>query len=318
MRRATRTLSTHWKLFAQVIGRRSPYATVSLKHIKHLRELTGAGIVDCKTALVESNGDETLALEWLFKRAEEIVKKKSNRIASEGLITIAIDPSHSFGGIIELLSETDYVPRLPIFQDLATTVAESCRDTASYTSGEIHRLYKDQQDPFAAQFYKSRVNLIGKVGENTIIGRTARIAPVDQNRGFVSSYIHDSPGENKSCGKLGVLVAVNCADALNPETKLDLASGLGRKIAKQIATSPLRRTADFDCDAVMSGDFDAWDDKSVQTENPSVRSILAEAAKTQKFPPIADFQFLCWEAGEEIEKRKENFAEEVAKKLKNV
>ncbi|WP_422038450.1 translation elongation factor Ts [Roseibium sp.] len=195
--------------------------SITAAMVKELREKSGAGMMDCKTALNESGGDMEAAVDWLRTKGLAKAAKKAGRVAAEGLIGVATDGTKA--AVIELNSETDFVARNEGFQELVAKVAK----VATSTDGSVEALAAADLD--GKSVADAITDAIATIGENMTLRRSALLAV---NEGVVSTYVHGKVAEG--LGKIGVLVALeSSADA----AKLD---GLGRQIAMHVAaTSPL-------------------------------------------------------------------------------
>ena len=197
--------------------------SITAAMVKELREKTGAGMMDCKKALGETNGDMEAAIDWL--RAKGIAKadKKSGRAAAEGLIGIAAKGTKAV--VIELNSETDFVARNDAFQDLVRGVATVAVDT----DGTVEAIAAANYPATGKPVSETITDAIATIGENMSLRRAALLSVED---GVVATYIHNSVADG--LGKLGVLVALKSTgdkDALN---------AIGRQVAMHIAaTNPL-------------------------------------------------------------------------------
>ena len=194
---------------------------VKPENIKLLREKTGAGMMDCKSALNETDGDLERAEEWLRKKGINTAQKKSAREASEGLITVSIKDSS--GVIIEINSETDFVARNENFQKFCLDVANLCLikkidDKESLLKAEFSDSGKTVEDELT--------NVISKLGENIVIKKLN----YEFGKGyFFQKYLHSAISENS--GKIGVLLSFN---AKHFNEKVDLFS---KQLCMHIAAS---------------------------------------------------------------------------------
>jgi elongation factor Ts len=188
--------------------------------VKELREKSGAGMMDCKRALTESNGDLEAAFDGLRKKGLAAAAKKAGRVAAEGLVGVAT--AARTGAIVEVNSETDFVARNELFQTFVRSVA------ALAVSAE-----RDVEALKAASFAGNGktvegelTDLIGRIGENLVLRRVARLTV---GQGHVASYVHNmvSPG----LGKIGVLVA------LESVAGEDVLAPLGRQLAMHVAAA---------------------------------------------------------------------------------
>ena len=191
-------------------------AAITASMVKELRETTGAGMMDCKKALAEADGDMTRAVEIIRENGQAKVEKKAGRIAAEGLVTAIVD-GDNVGAIVEVNSETDFVAKNQTFQDFVALVAKQALTTtaADLDAFLAEKWYADEsktvQDELASQ--------VAVIGENLKIRRFAR---VEENNGFVASYIHMG-------GKIGVLVDIE-TDVVN-----DAIKEMGKNVAMQAA-----------------------------------------------------------------------------------
>ncbi len=189
--------------------------------IKELREKTGAGILDCKSALSENKNDIEKAIDWLRKKGLSVAAKKSGRVAAEGLIGNKIQGD--LGCIIEINSETDFVSRNEIFQNFV----KNCSLLALKSDGNIETLNKMKYLNTDNSVEEELTKNIATIGENLNIRRIEYIKLDDE--GLIVSYIHNSVTEN--LGKIGVLIALKSkADKM-------ILMDLGKKIAMQIAAT---------------------------------------------------------------------------------
>ena len=187
--------------------------------IRDLREMTGAGMLDCKNALSENNGNMDEAVDWLRKKGLSKAAKKSGRIAAEGLVAVAANGNKAV--VIELNSETDFVARNPEFQQLAFTVAQA----ALKTEGDVEALKASKLES-GETVEQAITNAVAKIGEHLNLRRTTKLAV---NQGVVASYVHSAIAPN--LGKIAVLVALESAA---PADKLQ---ALGKQIAMHIAAA---------------------------------------------------------------------------------
>ena len=197
-------------------------SNISASLVKELREKTGAGMMDCKNALNENNGDIESSVDWLRTKGLAKAAKKSGRIASEGLIGIA--SSQDFNAIVEINSETDFVARNDIFQNVVKNISQ-----LSLLSSDIEGLKKQTVSDKKIDVDSYITEMISSIGENINLRRMTRF---ESSHSHVSSYIHGQV--NEGLGKIGVMV--NLKSTENKETIDDL----GKKIAMHIAaTNPL-------------------------------------------------------------------------------
>ena len=301
-------------------------AEVTAALVKDLREKSGAGMMDCKKALVENDGDVELAIDWLRTKGLSKAAKKADRIAAEGLVAMAV--SGNAGAMIELNAEPDFVARNVLFQGAAKSIAQ-----AALTVGADVEALNAAKTAEGEVVTDMLANLIATIGENMVLRRAARF---EVSKGAVASYVHNATAPD--LGRIGVLVAV--------ESEGDEAAlrELGRKIAMHVAaTQPLslstddldpeaveRERAIFTEQALESGKPAGVVEKMVEGRirkffeevvllkqafvmNPdlTVEQLVAETAKTLGTPVVIK-GFARLALGEGIEKRTEDFAAEVA------
>jgi elongation factor Ts len=194
-------------------------ADITVDLIKALREKTGAGMMDCKQALVATAGDVETALDWLRKKGLAAAAKKSSRVAAEGLVAVAAGPRE--GAIVEVNAETDFVARNDQFQNFVHTVAKLALDS----SADMESL-KQMPYPSGRSVAEELTHLIATVGENMSLRRAAKLFV---NEGVVAVYVHNalSPG----LGRIGVLVGLESAG------DSDKLTALGRQIAMHVAAA---------------------------------------------------------------------------------
>jgi elongation factor Ts len=294
--------------------------------VKNLREKTGAGMMDCKAALTETDGDMEAAVDWLRAKGLSKAAKKADRVAAEGLIGVAL--GKKAGALVEVNSETDFVARNSEFQSMVKQVAE----LALKAGGDVKKLGALKM-PSGKAVTDHITEMVGTIGENMSLRRTAYLKVSD---GVVVSYVHNSVAPD--LGKIGVLVAVESGGDKGKLTEL------GRQVAMHIAaTSPLALTAEeVDADIVEreraifteqareSGKPDNVIEKMVKgrlekffkesvllkqafvidTEK-SVEQAVADAEKAVG-APLKVTGFARFALGEGIEKQESDFAAEVA------
>ncbi|ABI62176.1 translation elongation factor Ts [Granulibacter bethesdensis] len=195
-------------------------AEITAALVKELRETTGAGMMDCKKALSETNGDLEAAIDWLRKKGLSAAAKKSGRVAAEGLVGVASAPQTA--AMVEVNAETDFVARNELFQAFVTETAR-----VALTVGEDVEAIKAAPYPGTERTVAEQLtHLVATIGENMNI-RRARVLSVPQ--GVVASYIHSpvKPG----LGKIGVLVAVESA------SEISALETLGRQVGMQVAAA---------------------------------------------------------------------------------
>jgi elongation factor Ts len=225
-------------------------AAISASLVKDLREMTGAGMMDCKAALDATAGDIEAAIDWLRKKGLSKAAKKSGRVAAEGLVAAASrrNGAGAEAVLVEVNSETDFVARNEIFQTMTADIAR----TALGTDGNVDAV-RAAAYPGAGKSVEARIaELVGQIGENMALRRAAKIA-VEQ--GAVATYIHSAVREG--AGRIGVIVGLKSSgDAARVEA-------LGKQIAMHVAAAkPLAaRVEDLD-PAVVKRERDILADQS--------------------------------------------------------
>jgi elongation factor Ts len=198
-------------------------AEITAALVKELREKSGAGMMDCKKALTETNGDIEAAIDWLRAKGISKADKKSGRTAAEGLIGIASAGHRAV--VIELNSETDFVARNDAFQDLVRGIASVALTTDGTVEAISAATYPASGKPVADTIKDA----IATIGENMTLRRSALL---QVEHGVVATYVHNAAGDG--IGKLGVLVALKSVG------DKEVLTSLGRQVAMHIAaTNPL-------------------------------------------------------------------------------
>ncbi|QNM83220.1 elongation factor Ts [Sphingomonas sabuli] len=301
-------------------------AEVTAATVKELRERTGAGMMDCKKALNENNGDMEASVDWLRAKGLAAAAKKAGRTAAEGLVGLAVEGTR--GAAVEVNSETDFVAKNDQFQDFVRNVAE----LALKADGDIEAL-KTASYPGGGTVEEKLTDNIATIGENQSLRRSTLLSVTN---GAVVPYVHNAVAPN--LGKIGVLVA------LESEADADTLQSIGKQIAMHIAAAnPLALNAD-DLDPELverergiamekareSGKPDNIIEKMVEgglnkfrKENAllsqlfvmdnktAVADVLATAGK-EAGSAITISEFVRFQLGEGIEKEQGDFAAEVA------
>jgi len=287
-------------------------AEITAKLVQELREKTSAGMMDCKKALVENNGDIEAAADWLRQKGIVKAASKAGRVAASGLVTVV--KCDNMGCVVELNAETDFVAKNDKFQTLVANVANKAMELA----GDFEATLNAVKDDIAAT--------ISTIGENMSLRRIAKV-----NGDHVYTYVHNAlvPG----MGQIGVVVAIDGDDARIDE--------IGNKIAMHIAANKpeFMTIADVDPKSVerekkvfiesgatagkpenivekmVEGRIKKWYAESVLEEQPfvmdpskTVKEVIAEHGGK-----LAGYAFYV--LGEGIQKREDNLADEVAKML---
>lgn len=196
-------------------------ATITAALVKELREKSGAGMMDCKNALSENDGDVDAAMDWLRSKGIAKAEKKSGRVAAEGLVGIAA--SGTSAAVVEVNSETDFVARNEQFQEIVRGTAQA----AIGTDGSVEAV--SAADMGGKSVSDAITSAIATIGENMNLRRSAKL---EVGSGVVASYMHNAAGEG--IGKIGVLVA------LESTGDSEALAAIGKQIAMHVAaTSPL-------------------------------------------------------------------------------
>lgn len=201
--------------------------SVTAALVKELREKSGAGMMDCKKALNETNGDMDTAIDWLRTKGLAAAAKKSGRVASEGLIAISV--SGTLGALVELNSETDFVSRNDDFQTFAKTLS-----SLALTASDIEALKAMDYPDTGRTVAEELTHKIATIGENMSLRRMEKVSV---ESGAVVPYIHNATADG--LGRIGVLVG------LSSSADSAVLSGLGKQIAMHIAaTTPASISVD--------------------------------------------------------------------------
>ena len=302
-------------------------AQITAALVKELREKTGAGMMDCKKALGENDGDVEASIDWLRTKGLATAAKKAGRVASEGLVGIAIDGTK--GAVVEINAETDFVARNETFQDFVTTAS----NIALTTGNDVDAL---KAAPFPGEernVQEQLTHMIATIGENMSI---RRVQTLSVDKGVVSSYIHTAlaPG----IGKIGVLVALETeadaakADAFGKQLAMHVAAAKPQSISRDDIDQEVvdRERAIFAEQARESGKPAEIVEKMVEgrirkfyeeaclvdqtfvIDGDSKVSTAIEAASKEAGGPITLKGFSLFVLGDGIEKEEEDFAAEVA------
>jgi elongation factor Ts len=199
-------------------------SNITASMVKDLRDKTGAGMMDCKAALGETNGDAEAAIDWLRKKGLMKAAKKAGRVAAEGLVGVAV--GGDTGALVEVNSETDFVARNDQFKDFVKNAAE----IALEIDGDLEKLLTKPMGSATVQ--DELTGLIAKIGENMSVRRVAALAV---KPGVVASYVHNA--SSPELGKIGVLVG------LKSEGDAAKLSVFGKQLAMHVAAAaPLALT----------------------------------------------------------------------------
>ena len=291
---------------------------ISASMVKDLREKTGVGMMDCKKALTETNGDIEKAIEYLREKGITKAAKKSSRIAAEGLVLAYVSKDNKVGAAIEVNSETDFVAKNEEFRTFVQALA---KQVAINNPADVEALLNEEYiEEAGKKVSEVLTDKVAKIGENMNIRRFVRFETTD---GLVESYIHGN-------GKIAVLVNMKNADtelakdicmqvaAARPEY-LDEASVPAERLAKEMEI--------LKAQAINEGKPEAIAEKIVQgrigkfyseiclldqefVKNPDMK--ISDLLKSKNAEIV---EFARIEKGEGLEKKEENFAEEVMKQM---
>ena len=241
--------------------------TLSASMVKELREKSGAGMMDCKKALVETNGNMEDAIDWLRKQGLSAVAKKSSRVAAEGLIGISINGVQ--GAMVEINSETDFVARNELFQNFV----KKCSNLVLTHKSDIDALKALPFPDTDRSVDQELSNNIATIGENMNI---RRVEYLEVSEGVLISYIHNKVTED--LGKLGVIVAIES------NAKQSQLLEVGKQIAMHIsATSPKSlNIEDLDSDLV-NREREVLIDQAMSSGKPKEIAEKMVQGRLQKF-----------------------------------
>ena len=235
--------------------------------VKELREKSGAGMMDCKKALSENNGQMEDAIDWLRKKGLASVSKKSGRVAAEGLVGINV--KNNSGVIIEINSETDFVSRNEIFQNFV----KNCGELALSKKSNIEELKKLPYPGSDRTVDEELANNIATIGENMNI---RRLEFLEVSEGGLFSYIHNSTAEG--LGRLGVLVS------LKSKLNVDELSALGKQIAMHVAaTSPKSLSIDDLDEQIVNRERQVLIDQAITSGKPKEIADKIVQGRMHKF-----------------------------------
>jgi len=308
---------------------------VTANLVKELREMTGAGMMDCKKALAATDGDMDKAIEFLREKGLAAAEKKAGRIAAEGMVGSNVSADGQIAAIVEVNSETDFVAKNEKFRDYVAAVAAQA---ANSTANDMDTFFAEKWALDTSMTVKEELSsMIAVIGENMNIRRFERIVAED---GFVMSYIHGG-------GRIGILVEVTSTvnNAEVQEAAKNVAMQIAAMSPKYVDQSEI--SADFIAhekdilkaqimndesnakkpeniiEKMLEGrllkelkEFCLVDQVYVKDGDLSVGKYLESVSK-QVGAPVAVKRFVRFETGEGIEKKSENFAEEVARQMGN-
>ena len=300
-------------------------AQITAQMVKDLREMTGAGMMDCKSALNETSGNVESAVDWLRKKGLSKAAKKADRVAAEGLVGVAIKGTK--GVLVEVNSETDFVARNDLFQGLVKMIGNVALDTGANV--EKIKAAKTGSHTIAEDIAET----IAKIGENMTLRRAAEVSV---GKGVIGSYVHNAVSDG--IGKMGVLVGLESAGDAGQLAEL------GKQVAMHVASSnPLAVDSSGLDPATIQREKDVLADKFKAQGKPAamIEKIVESGIKTyykevtllgQPFifddkksveqalkeaegkvgAPIKVTGFVRYKLGEGVEKQEADFAAEVA------
>jgi elongation factor Ts len=298
---------------------------ITAQMVKDLRDMTGAGMMDCKAALGETSGNVDAAVDWLRKKGLSKAAKKADRVAAEGLIGVAVNGAK--GVVVEVNSETDFVARNDLFQGLVKMIANVALDVGPDI--EKIKAAKTGSRTIAEDISET----IAKIGENMTLRRAAELSV---GKGAVGSYVHNAVIEG--AGKMGVLVA------LESTGKAEELAALGRLLAMHVAATNPQAVDSSGLDpAVVTREKDVLAEKFKAQGKPAAmiekivesglktfykevclldqpyihddKKSVAQALKEAEGKvggPIKVSGFVRYKLGEGVEKQESDFAAEVA------
>ena len=296
--------------------------------VKDLRQRTGAGMMDCKRALIETGGDVESAIDWLRKKGLAAAAKKGGRVTADGLVGVRVEAGRA--ALVEVNSETDFVSRNPEFQAFVATVAQ----LALEADGDLEALKASSYPGAGRTLEEQLTHLIATMGENMNLRRAAVLAV---EPGVIGAYIHNAL--SPAVGKIGVMVAVQsdaAAKDLEPVAKqiaMHIAAASPAFVSREDVDTRLleRERAVLAEQARATGKPEAIIEKMVEGRlrryyeevclleqtfvidgESKIADVLDRVAK-ETGRPVKVTAFQQFVLGEGLEKREENFAEEVAK-----
>ena len=304
--------------------------SITAQMVKELRLKSSAGMMDCKKALIEMNGDMDAAIDWLRKKGLATASKKSGRVASEGLIGISLEDN--LGAIVEVNSETDFVARNQEFQKFVISIS----DVAIKNNGNLDKILNSNFPNSEKNVMDTLTDKIAKIGENMSIRRSEIVSV---SNGTIIGYIHNAVNEN--LGKIGVLVALESKAAKTSLQKL------GKELAMHIAaTSPSSISIEDLSSELVERERKVLIDQAMASGKPEDIAKKMVEGRLRKFysevvlleqtfvidgeTKVSDAikkvskdlnqdikinSFIRYNLGEGIEKNTKNFADEVAEQL---
>lgn len=290
--------------------------TITAAQVKELRERTGLGMMECKGALAETQGDMDAAIDLLRKKAGSKVEKKAGRIASEGAIGVSLSADRKLGAMVEVNSETDFVAKGDDFQAFANAIAAVI---ARHNPADVSALSTMKLDS-GETVAKAREGLVAKLGENISVRRFVRVAA---KAGQVASYLHGR--------KIGVLVEIDGGqDSLGRDIAMHIAASRPECVSREQVSAELiaKEKEIFIAQAAESGKPPEIIEKMVSGRinkylaeitllgQPFVKDPETTVEKLLKQANAKVSAFTRYEVGEGIEKKSGDFAAEVMAQVK--
>ena len=300
---------------------------ITAKSVKELREMTGAGMMDCKKALTETNGDIDKAIEFLREKGLAAAAKKAGRVAAEGLVKTYITEDNKTAGIVEVNCETDFVAANDQFVSFADKLAKMVTETSATTVDELlAEKYEGEKT-----VKEALTELIATLGENMTVRRFKKVSV---EKGAVQTYIHGG-------GRIGVVVELGC------ETESPVLAEVAKEVCMQVAAAnPLFLSKEDVDNEALEKEKDVYRAQALNEGKPekivekmvmgriqkyykevclleqvwvkdgdkTITKFVEEKAK-EVGSPITVNSFVRFERGEGIEKVEEDFAAEVAKQM---
>lgn len=295
--------------------------------VKNLREITGCGMMDCKKALSETNGDQEKAIEFLREKGLAAAAKKAGRIAAEGIVKALVDTDKKVGVVVEVNAETDFVAKNAEFQEFVTVIAQTIINQNPADVDALAACKAEGTDVTVADLLTEKIQ---KIGENMKIRRFTRY------EGDVATYVHGG-------GTIGVMVKFN-TDVAGKEGFAEM----GKDVAMQVAAANPGFLTEADVPAeVLDKEREILKVQAMNEGKPEVIAEKMVAGRIQKFykenclmdqvfikdneltvkafveakakelgGKIEVVSFVRLEKGEGLEKKEDNFADEVASMVK--
>ena len=291
---------------------------VTASQVKDLREKTGAGMMDCKKVLTETDGDMEKAIELLRERGIAKAAKKSGRVAAEGLVEAVVSEDGKTGAIIEVNSETDFVAKNEEFKTFVNDVAKQVLETNPKDVEEL--LAQEAKFEPGKTVQEALVGKIATIGENLSIRRFARF----ESEGLVEKYIHGD-------GKIAVLVNMKKGDA---EVAKDICMQIAaarpeyvkredvpqERVNKEMEILKIQTMNEGKPEAIaekiVMGRIGKFYEEICLVDQIFVKDSSMKVSELLKQKDAEVVEFARFEKGEGIEKKEENFAEEVMKQIK--